>query len=142
MRVGLIVAVLALGVALGASGYSPTVPKGSPPTHAEIVQAFAKQGIRINAAEAQGIRDDVLQALEESRAHGIGNSKVDFAAVQIASELGLDTSPGSTTVRNAVAAVKHLPDPAPSSTGPRVTPPQPLPPNEDWERYFDQTVNL
>ena len=77
---------------------SPVVA-GTPPTDADVVQAFAKQGMRINPAEARGIRADVRLALEEARLHGIGNSKVDFAAVEIASNLGLDTSPGSNTVR-------------------------------------------
>ena len=40
--------------------------------------------------------------------HGAGNSKVDFAAVEIASRLGLDTSAGSNSVRNVVAAIRRL----------------------------------
>src|SRR5262245_45080108 len=108
---------------LGAAGGSPAGPAGPFPSNpetiqalrkqatrsnAEIIQAFGKQGIRINAAEAQGIRDNVLLALDEARSHGIGNSKVDFAAVEIASELGLDTSKGSSTVHNVVGALKYL----------------------------------
>ena len=40
--------------------------------------------MRIDRGEAAEIRDDVRIALEEARRHGIGNSKVDFAAVGIA----------------------------------------------------------
>jgi len=107
------------------------------PSDADVIQAFGKQGIRINAAEARGIRPNVTRALEEARAHGIGNSKVDFAAVEIASDLRLDTSPGSNTVRNVVAAIKHLLEQ--ESGPPQVTPP--LPPLE-WQSYFDAAVNL
>jgi hypothetical protein len=108
-------------------------------TNAEIAEAFGKQGIRINAAEAQGIRANVLLALQEARSNGIGNSKVDFAAVEIATALGLDVSKGSNTVRNVVGAIKYLLDRPPAQTV-RVTPPKP--PIEDWERYYDQTINL
>ncbi len=113
---------------------------GGSPSDAEIAQAFGKQGIRINAAEARGIRDNVLRALEEARAHGIGNSKVDFAAVEIASDLKLDTSPGSNTVKNVVAAIRVLLE-RPASTV-RVTPPTPPAPRLEWQRYFDGAVNL
>ncbi len=111
---------------------------GAPPTDADVIQAFAKQGMRINVAEARGIRDDVLVALEEARLHGIGDSKVDFAAVQIATQLGLDVSPGSNTVRNVVAAIRFLSDRRGTGIVPRVTPPPPL----AWERYFDDTTGL
>ena len=67
-------------------------PLKAEPSEAQIIEAFGKQGIRINAAEAQGIRPNVLIALREARTHGIGNSKVDFAAVEIAQDLGLDTA--------------------------------------------------
>lgn len=121
-----IVAVLLAGLVTAAA---------RPPADAEIIQAFGKQGIRINAAEARGIKDNVLRALEEARAHGIGNSKVDFAAVEIASDLRLDTSPGSNTVKNVVAAIRLLLE----SPAAQVTPP--APPLE-WQRYFDAAVNL
>jgi hypothetical protein len=134
------------GIVLGlAVGFGPFVPRSAAqaepsPTNAEIVAAFGKQGMRLNAAEAQGIRENVLLALKEARLHGVGNSKVDFAAVEIASELGLDTSPGSNTVRNVLAAIRYLLD---HTTTPKVTPPSPPPPpNLDWERYFDEAVNL
>jgi hypothetical protein len=126
-------------VAVVVLGTTARVTAMAPPTSAEIVRAFAKQGIRVNGAEAQGIRDDVLVALEDARAHGIGNSKVDFAAVQIASGLGLDTSPGSNTVRNVVAALGYLRDHTPPTRPRRVTGPSP---SESWTRYFDHTVNL
>jgi hypothetical protein len=116
--------------------------QGGQMTNAQIVAAFAKQGIRINGAEAQGIRGNVLLALEEARKAGIGNSKVDFAAVEIAHDLGLDTSAGSNTVKNVVAAIRFLLEQAPAKP-PKVTPPQspPLPPLA-WERYFEESVNL
>lgn len=126
-------------VAAVALGTTARVTAMARPTGAEIVRAFAKQGIRVNGAEARGIRDDVLVALDDARAHGIGNSKVDFAAVQIASELGLDTSPGSNTVRNVVAALGYLLDHTQPARSRRVTGRSP---REDWARYFDHTVNL
>lgn len=132
---------IATGLSVGLLATSSLVRAGGPPSDAAIVEAFAKQGMRINPAEARGIRDDVLVAIEDARAHGIGNSKVDFAAVQIADNLKLDTSPGSNTVRNVVAALKYLADAGYAGGPPQVTPPPPPPPAE-WERYFDHTVNL
>ncbi len=122
--------VVAAALLLGAAGAGPS--------EADIVQAFGKQGMRLSGAEARGIRDNVLRALQDARAHGIGNSKVDFAAVEIASDLRLDTSPGSNSVRNVVAALKLLMDrpPAIQQSAP------PSPPELDWHRYFDDTVNL
>jgi hypothetical protein len=136
--------VLGLVVAFPALVPTSTAQTGSPTTSAEIVAAFSKQGIRLNSAEAQGIRENVRLALQEARLHGIGNSKVDFAAVEIASELGLDTSPGSNTVKNVVAAMRYLLEHASGGVTPKVTPPLPPspPPNLGWERYFDETVSL
>ena len=111
-----------------------------PLSNHQVIQAFAKQGIRINLAEAAGIRANVLLAVEEARQHGLGNSKVDFAAVEIAHELGLDTGAGSNTVRNIVAAVGYLAGATPWT---RPLPPPPPPrPDLDWARYFDETTNL
>jgi hypothetical protein len=99
-----------------------------------VVAAFGKQGIRLSGSEAAAIRDDVRLALQEARAHGIGNSKVDFAAVEIASRLGLDTSPGSNTVRTVVAAIRFLLDRGHVGS-------LPVPPPE-WSRYYDRTLGL
>lgn len=112
---------------------------GTPPADAEVVAAFGRQGIRIDAAEAAAIRKDVRLALEEARAHGIGDSKVDFAAVEIASRLGLDTSQGSNTVHNVVAALRDLHERARLEPRPL---PVPLEPPPAWARYFDETVGL
>jgi hypothetical protein len=107
---------------------------------ADIRAAFAREGIRLTPAEAEDIRDEVELALEEARRHGPGNSKVDFAAVEIASRLGLDTGPGSNSVRNVAAAIRRLHDgrglsrrlPRRHSPTPRV----------EWNRYFDRTLEL
>jgi hypothetical protein len=117
------------------------VPRPAEPTNAQIVEAFGKQGMRINAAEAAGIRANVLLALKEARAQGIGNSKVDFAAVEIARDLGLDTSPGSNTAKNVVAALRYLHERSPAPT-PVTRPEPPRPTPVEWDRYFDETVNL
>src|SRR5512143_3638658 len=98
---------MVLGVALIAA-VSGAVRAGSPPSEADVRTAFARQGIRIDVAEAGAIRGDVGLALAEACRHGIGDSKVDFAAVEIAHRLGLDTSAGSSTVRNVVAALREL----------------------------------
>ena len=103
------------------------------PTPAQIAEAFGKQGIRMTAPEAARIRPNVLRALSDARAGGIGNSKVGFAAVEIASDLGLDTSAGSNTVKNVVAAIGYLMRPGP---------PTPPSPSLDWEAYFRQTTSL
>jgi hypothetical protein len=108
----------------------------SVPSDEEVRAAFARQGMRIDAAEAASIRDDVRIALEEARRHGIGDSKVDFAAVGIAATLGLDTSPGSNTVRNVVAAITDL------DRGRWCAPRPPVPPPLDWSRYYDRTLGL
>ncbi|WP_005035927.1 hypothetical protein [Holophaga foetida] len=99
------------------------------PVDAQIREAFAKQGIRVSDGEVQRIRPDVLLALKEARVHGLGNSKVDFAAVQIAQDLGLDSGPGSSTVRNLCAAIGYLM---------RIPQAPPL----AWSTYFNETVNL
>jgi len=132
--------VLGLAVSFPALVSTSTAQTEPPPTSAEIVAAFGKQGMRLNPAEAQGIRENVRLALKEARLHGIGNSKVDFSAVEIARELGLDTSPGSNSVKNVVAALRYLFEHAPGAVT-KVTPPTP-PPDLGWERYFDETVNL
>lgn len=99
-------------------------------TDAQIREAFGKQGIRLSGSEVQRIRPEVLLALREARDHGLGNSKVDFAAVQIAQDLGLDSGPGSATVRNICSAIGYL----------MRVPPQ-APPLA-WSTYFNETVNL
>jgi hypothetical protein len=110
---------------------------GGDPSDAQIRDAFGKQGIRINGAEVQGLRANVLLALQEARAHGVGNSKVDFAAVEIAHDLGLDSGAGSNTVRNIVAALGYLMNQR-GFVPPRPVPPQPM----EWRSYFNETVNL
>lgn len=95
----------------------------------QIANAFAKQGIRLSAGEAARIRPEVILALTEAQQHGIGNSKVDFAAVQIAQDLGLDTGKGSNAVRNIVAAFDFL-----LKEGPRA--------KASWLDYFNQTIGL
>jgi len=110
-----------------------------PPSDADVMSAFGRQGIRLDAGEAAAIRADVRLALDEARAHGIGNSKVDFAAVEIASRLGLDASPGSNTVRNVVGALRELHQHARPHA--RREPP-PVGPPLAWTRYFDGTVGL
>ncbi len=56
------------------------VPSQEPLADRDIVEAFAAQDIKVNPAELQGIRDNVLQAVSQGEQHGEGNSKVDFAA--------------------------------------------------------------
>lgn len=126
--------------AFGAPGNSSgpqaqAIFQGAASGDSEIRNAFARQGIRITPAEAAGIRANVLQAVQEARTHGLGNSKVDFAAVEIAQDLGLDTGPGSSTVRNVVEAIGSLVH--------RIPAPQPIPPAPPvaWENYFTDTVN-
>ena len=75
----------------------------------------------------------MLRALADARAGGIGNSKVGFAAVEIASDLGLDTSAGSNAVKNVQAAIAYLVRP-----GVTTPPSAPL----EWEGYFQETTNL
>jgi hypothetical protein len=108
------------------------VSQDSRPSTEAIVGAFGKQGIRLQPAEAARISGNVATALREARQHGKGNSKVDFAAVEIAQDLGLDTSPGSNTVKNVVAAIHFLAK-APAQS--------PRPPVE-WVRYYDETLDL
>jgi len=105
------------------------------PTDEEVRAAFARQGMRIDLGEARAIRDDVRLALDEARRHGIGNSKVDFAAVGIAERLGLDLAPGSNVVKNVVAAITDL-DRRRGCDGP------PERPSLDWARYYQRTLDL
>ena len=46
---------------------SSCLPAHGEPSNAQIMEAFGKQGIRINGAEAQGVRPNVLLALQEAR---------------------------------------------------------------------------
>jgi hypothetical protein len=128
---------MVLGMALIVA-VSGAVRAGSPPKDADVRTAFARQGIRIDAAEAGAISGDVGLALEEACRHGIGDSKVDFAAVEIAHRLGLDTSAGSSTVRNVVAAIRELFEGG--FVG--VTPDRPARPALEWKGYFDRTLGL
>jgi hypothetical protein len=128
---------MALGVMVGIGAAASSA--GGPPSDADVMAAFGKQGIRIGGGEAAVIRGDVGLALEEARAHGIGNSKVDFAAVEIAQRLGLDTSPGSNTVRNVVGAIRYLLDQGRGAT--HITRgPAPVP--MEWKRYYDRALGL
>jgi hypothetical protein len=79
---------IGLGLMAGILAASAGVRAGSLPSDADVVAAFGKQGIRLSGSEAADIRHDVRLALAEARAHGIGDSKVDFAAVEIASRWG------------------------------------------------------
>ncbi|MDR1840547.1 MAG: hypothetical protein LBQ86_01305 [Holophagales bacterium] len=72
----------------------------------KIVSAFGRQGFRINEAEVADIRANVQLAVSEARAHGIGNSKVDFAAVEIARDLSVGTD--NATIRRIVAVIGEL----------------------------------
>lgn len=131
-------AVVALGgaaVALRAQVLTPATPSRRL-APADIVEAFGKQGIRLSAVEAARIRANVAVALREVRQHGAGNSKVDFSAVEIAQDLGLDTTPGSNTVKNVVAPIHYLAQRAEQS------PPPPAKPPVEWGRYYDETMDL
>jgi hypothetical protein len=129
------VSVVGLALGLAAGVVVPASP-GSQPSDQDVMAAFGKQGIRLDGGEARAIHTDVRWALDEARAHGIGNSKVDFAAVEIASRLGLDTSPGSNTVRNVVAAIRYLFDRG--HVGAARARPTPI----AWTRYFERTLGL
>lgn len=110
---------------------------------ADIRKAFGKQGIRLSEAEAAGVRSNVLLALGETQRHGLGNSKVDFAAVEMARDLGLDAGPGSATVKNIVSAIGFLMK-THGGCCPRPVPhPLPCPvPELGWDQYFQETTNL
>ena len=127
---------LILAAVLGGAACAAQPPRtqaswGDDPGAVQITEAFGRQGIRINQAEAAGIRADVLLALRELREHGRGNSKVDFSAVEIAHDLGLDAGPGSGTIRNITAALERL----------ARRPEAPQPPLA-WEAYFRETTDL
>ncbi len=104
------------------------------PSSAQIKSVFDYQGLHINEAEALGIRPNVLIALKEARQNGLGNSKVDFAIVEIAQDLGI-TSPGAMkSIRAAIGRLMRV------NWGER---PKPTPPpNLAWEDYFRETTNL
>ena len=55
-----------------------------------------------------------------------------FAAVEIASDLRLDTSPGSNSVKNVVEAIGYLVG-SPPSAGPAPV---------EWAAYFKHTTDL
>jgi hypothetical protein len=131
-------ALLGAGLASAAPCDPQAIAQGNPaePTTADIRRAFARQGVRLNTAEAASIRANVLLAVKEARAHGIGNSKVDFALVEIAQDLGLESGPGSNTLRTLRGAVREL------MAAPAPPPTRPSEPPVAWTRYYDETVNL
>jgi hypothetical protein len=129
------VVLVGLLACVGAAGARST---GALPSDEEVRAAFARQGMRIDLGEAASIRDDVRIGLAEARRHGIGNSKVDFSALEIAYTLGLDTSPGSRTVKNVVAALADLH----GRTSRRCEPRPPSRPPLDWSRYYERTLGL
>ncbi len=132
-----VLSAVAVLVGLGACvGVGPAGARSAyGPTDEEVRAAFARQGMRIDRGEARAIRDDVRLALDEARRHGIGNGKIDFAAVGIAERLGLDMSPGSNVVKNVVAAIADL-DRRRGCDAPAP------PPSLDWARYYQRTLDL
>jgi hypothetical protein len=122
---------LVAGVGAGVAGTRTAASR----CDAEVRAAFGRQGIRIDGGESATIRGEVRLALAEARRHGAGNSKVDFAAVEIARRLGLDTSPGSNTVHNVVAALRDLHG-RPSCVEP------PAAVSLDWRRYYGRILEL
>jgi hypothetical protein len=131
--------VCALGLSAGAFAHSRDWHERSLPTDAEVMRAFAAQGIRLTPGEAAAIRDEVRLALAEACAHGIGDSKVDFAAVEIANRLGLDTQPGSSSVHDVVGAIRWLLDHSRGGGGEPWRRPLATP---DWRRYYEHTLGL
>lgn len=125
-----------------AAAGQPCQPRSGDPSPSQIIAALGKQGIHINMAEAQGVRANVLTALREVRAHGLGNSKVDFAAVEIAQDLNLGTNSGSSTVKQVVAALGSLAAASDGCPGPRPNRHLLPPPSVSWRDYFNDTVNL
>ena len=126
-----------IGLLAGVLAASAGTDVGSPPSDVDVVAAFGKQGIRINGSEAAAIRDDVLLALEEARGHGIGNSKVDFAAVEIAEPPGPRHL--ARLERGEERRGGHPPSP---STRGHVGRPAPAAAAVEWSRYFDRTLSL
>ncbi len=108
-------------------------PQTSAPDDSDIIKSFSRQGIRISKQEVSNIKENILIALDDAKKHGIGNSKVDFAAVEIAQSLELELSPGSNTVKNIVAAINDLLKV--SSQKPKTPPPS-------WFEYYNKTMAL
>jgi len=125
--------VLGVGAAVWTTQGSACVPARSfnpNPSDAQIQAAFAQQSLALNTAEVAGIRANVLLALQEARSHGLGNSKVDFAMVEIAQDLGRSASP---SLRASIRAVLgNL----------LAVPVRPVVPPMAWSTYFQETTNL
>lgn len=109
-------------------------------TASQIREAFAGQSLNISETEA----DSISSAVE--RAHRIacdnksvgGNSKVGFAAVEIAEQLALNTKRDPSVATRIENAVEHLPCVVPVP----IPPPRPFPPDLSWEQYFNETIAL
>lgn len=95
----------------------------------QLIEAFGRQGIRLSREEVKQIRPEVLLGVQEALMYGIGNSKVDFSAVQVAQALGLDTRAGAKGYKAVVAAYQDL-----IEQGPRA--------RASWDDYFDSTISL
>lgn len=110
------------------------------PTDEEIKAAFQQESIQLQSSQISAIRGDISTALEArcTVSPTGGNSKVGFAAVQIASNLDLNLKTDSSLVERIKRAVEHLPC-TPCREGERCGPP---PQTSSWDDYFNKTIGL
>ncbi len=102
-----------------------------------VQHTFSHQNIDITEAQARQIRDNVNLALEEIRRSPRGNSKIQFTAVEIATDLGLNPQMDKSVVSRIVTALKAVSDS-------RAIASCPGPEREDlsWNAYYDKTLSL
>lgn len=139
MRSVLCPVVLGVGVMAAASlsasaapGTAIRAPTPREVSDAQMVQAFGKQGIRLNGGDVEKIRAAFQEAVRQVRAQGEGSSQIKFTAIEMAQALKLDTAPDSQVMRHVVAAVNYA----------ARLEPEAQPAGADWQRYFEQTLAL
>lgn len=108
-------------------------------TDNEILSAFQQQHIRLTREQLRLIRPRVVQAVDTVSQSSPGNSKVGFAAVEIATTLKLNPMLDTSVTERIEAALNDLATSEPGSAEPSPPSPETL---WSWEDYFDRTVSL
>ncbi len=114
------------------------------PSDQAVKDAFAKESLALTAAQITLIRENVRLAHDAHCKNSPtgGNSKIGFAAVEIASLLDINTKVDSSVVGRIVKAVKHIPcTPPPRCLAAECRIPPP-PASPAWDDYFRKTINL
>ncbi|MCA9840946.1 MAG: hypothetical protein KC475_02415 [Cyanobacteria bacterium HKST-UBA03] len=136
-------ATLALG-SVGVFAYKGIAPDTS--LDEAIGSAFKQASITLDQQQINLIRSQVAGAVETHCRFSQGNSKVDFAAVEIAQALQLNPKLDQSLVGRITGAIEtiakdtHQCQALANRDNRRIT--EPMVADESWEDYFNQTIAL